>query len=125
MKQAGAGPPIVVGAFTFVNKSNVRAFVHHHVRVIYLGVLTDVVVLLQKMRITNPTKAEMMSESTVAAQQNIDVVKLSLLIQSFAVLLPAPFTPSGQPAAVVSMLHVLPSVLNFNCFADPDVGRKA
>lgn len=78
--------------------------------------------LLHKLRIMNPSKSEMNSESMAAAKQGLDVVELSGL-QSFAVLLPVPFDKSGEP--VGSSLHALPSCPTYNRFAEPLSGLEA
>ena len=49
LERLGSGAPIVMGSHTFSNEGDVRAFVNLHVQVPYLGVLTDLVVLLQKL----------------------------------------------------------------------------
>lgn len=122
LERSGSGAPITMGHQVFSNESDVRAFVNAHVTTPYLGVLSDMVSLLQKLRINSPSKHEMNTEAGAAVKQKLDVVELSLL-HSFAIMIPAPLDKSGE--SVGTSLHGLPACPTHKLFAAPVTGLEA
>jgi hypothetical protein len=117
------GTPVKIGTTTFANFADVKAFVALHIPKPNFGVLSDMVIILQKLKTETETATTLIAAHAGARKLNLDVMEANIVI-SFSMLLPSILDRSREIVSS-SNVHAIPAVKKYSEWTNSLVGLKA
>lgn len=114
---------VTMGSHTFTCLEDVQAFVSKHVPNPNFGLLSDMVIILQKLKTTTETTKSVLDTHNGAKKLQLDVIEANILI-SFAMLLPSILDRSGE-AVSSSNVHAIPAIKKYSEWTNTLIGLRA
>jgi len=117
-----SGASITISSIVFNNERDVAAFVREHVPNPNFGIVCDVVILLQTLKVANPTTESTAGLLAQAQKVNMDPLETAI-VGSYGVELPTIFDRT-QGVLTSSNLHPLPSAKTYADWSNASTGLR-
>jgi len=117
-----SGTSITISSIIFNNERDVAAFVKLHVPTPNFGIVCDIVILLQTLKVANPTTESTAGLLAQAQKVNMDPLETAI-VGSYGVELPTIFDRT-QGVLTSSNLHPLPSAKTYADWSSASTGLR-